>query len=90
MHNFGLSPSLPAPCCARSLDTPHAWLSALQAGDAGSGHQRVQLPPLFTIKRSHPAAHRYQVTSLVWYPVDTGLFVTGSADQDVKVWDTNM
>jgi DNA excision repair protein ERCC-8 len=30
-----------------------------------------------------------QVTCVVWYPVDTGLFVTGSADKQVKVWDTN-
>jgi WD40 repeat protein len=61
----------------------------LQAATAGSGHDQVQLPPLFIIKRGHPAAHKYQVTSICWYPVDTGLFITGSADQDVKVWDTN-
>jgi len=40
---------------------------------------------LFSVKRGHPSAHRYQVTCLTWYPVDTGLFVSGSADQDVKV-----
>ncbi|WIA19361.1 hypothetical protein OEZ85_003989 [Tetradesmus obliquus] len=60
------------------------------AAAAGSGQEQVQLSPLFTVKRGHPAAHKYQVTSINWYPVDTGLFITGSADQDVKVWDTNM
>ena len=29
--------------------------------------------------------HRYSVTSVAWYPVDTGLFVTGSFDEEVKV-----
>jgi DNA excision repair protein ERCC-8 len=24
-----------------------------------------------------------------WYPVDTGLFVTGSYDKSVNLWDTN-
>jgi len=51
----------------------------------GSQAQQDRLQPLFAIKRGHPSAHRYQVTSVVWYPVDTGLFVSGSADQDVKV-----
>lgn len=63
------------------LQTSHA---------AAGGHQQQQLKPVFTIKRGHPSAHRYQVTSISWYPVDTGLFVTGSADQHVKVWDTNL
>lgn len=29
------------------------------------------------------------VNSVVWYPVDTGLFVTGGQDGGVHVWDTN-
>lgn len=49
-----------------------------------------QLAPLLRVPRSHPGAHRYQVTCATWYPVDSGLFVSGSADNDVKVWDTNM
>jgi len=33
--------------------------------------------------------HRYGVSGVAWYPRDTGLFITGSFDKTVKVWDTN-
>ncbi|KAF8058843.1 ATCSA-1 [Scenedesmus sp. PABB004] len=62
---------------------------ATQAADAADAGASRALRPLFTIARGQPAAHRYQVTSLCWYAVDTGLFVSGSADCEVKVWDTN-
>ncbi|CAL8467874.1 g7412 [Coccomyxa elongata] len=45
---------------------------------------------LFTVDRSNPDCHKFSVTSAVWYPVDTGMFVTGSFDQEVKIWDTNV
>ncbi|WCJ35553.1 Transducin/WD40 repeat-like superfamily protein [Euphorbia peplus] len=44
---------------------------------------------LFHLDKQHDAAHKYAVSSAIWYPVDTGLFVTGSYDHYVKVWDTN-
>lgn len=67
--------------------TSPAALLLCQAADEGSKQQQQQaaVPPVFSVKRGHPSAHRYQVTCLAWYPVDTGLFVTGSADQEVKV-----
>lgn len=34
-------------------------------------------------------AHKHSVSTVQWYPVDTGMFVTGSMDHTVKVWDTN-
>jgi DNA excision repair protein ERCC-8 len=40
---------------------------------------------VFKVERRSPEAHRYSVSCVAWYPVDTGLFVTGSFDQDVKV-----
>lgn len=33
--------------------------------------------------------HDYQISALDWYPGDNGLFVTGSNDMTVKLWDTN-
>ncbi|KAJ3107512.1 hypothetical protein HDU96_007856, partial [Phlyctochytrium bullatum] len=32
-------------------------------------------------------AHHFSVTTVAWYPLDHGLFVSGSLDQSVRVWD---
>jgi DNA excision repair protein ERCC-8 len=37
-----------------------------------------------------PHGHSFGVTGAVWYPKDTGLFITSSFDKTVKVWDTNL
>lgn len=44
---------------------------------------------LFVVDRTHESGHQYAVSSAVWYPIDTGLFVTGSYDHHINVWDTN-
>ncbi|KAK8584958.1 hypothetical protein V6N13_138900 [Hibiscus sabdariffa] len=44
---------------------------------------------LFSVDKQHEKGHKYAISSTIWYPVDTGLFVTGSYDHYVKVWDTN-
>ncbi|KAL1217204.1 WD repeat-containing protein ATCSA-1 [Cardamine amara subsp. amara] len=44
---------------------------------------------IFTVDKQHENGHKYAITSAIWYPIDTGLFVTGSYDHYVKVWDTN-
>jgi len=44
---------------------------------------------LFTVDKSVPQGHMYSVSSVQWYPVDTGLFVTGSFDNNINLWDTN-
>ena len=33
--------------------------------------------------------HMYTATSVQWYPVDNGAFLTSSLDGTVKIWDTN-
>lgn len=48
---------------------------------------------------SHPRCHRKMITSLSWYPLDTGLFISSSVDKYVnvvvspflhdQVWDAN-
>ncbi|CAN6721741.1 unnamed protein product [Malus baccata var. baccata] len=44
---------------------------------------------LFVVDKQHEHGHKYAVSSAVWYPVDAGLFVTGSYDHHINVWDTN-
>ncbi|KZV45120.1 DNA excision repair protein ERCC-8-like [Dorcoceras hygrometricum] len=41
------------------------------------------------INKQPENGHRYAISSAVWYPMDTGLFITGSYDHHVNVWDTN-
>ena len=47
------------------------------------------LQPLATIHRTNPDAHKFAVSTLAWFPHDTGAFVTGGYDEQVKLWDTN-
>jgi WD40 repeat protein len=35
------------------------------------------------------AANGSVVSSVQWYPIDTGLFITGSFDKNINLWDTN-
>ncbi|XP_057430118.1 WD repeat-containing protein ATCSA-1 [Lotus japonicus] len=58
--------------------------SEYEAGGAIAKHRCI-----FVIDKQHQLAHKYAVSSAIWYPIDTGLFVTGSYDHHVNVWDTN-
>lgn len=44
---------------------------------------------ILLVDKQHEQGHKYAVSSAIWYPVDTGLFVTGSYDHFINVWDTN-
>uniref|UniRef100_A0A7S0WP23 DNA excision repair protein ERCC-8 n=1 Tax=Chlamydomonas leiostraca TaxID=1034604 RepID=A0A7S0WP23_9CHLO len=55
----------------------------------GTRWAQPELQPLCLRTRGHRGTHQFTVSGVTWYPVDTGLFVTASYDQDVKVWDTN-
>ncbi|KAI4337054.1 hypothetical protein L6164_015511 [Bauhinia variegata] len=44
---------------------------------------------IFVVDKQHELGHKYSISSAIWYPVDTGLFVTGSYDHHINVWDTN-
>ncbi|CAD7702734.1 unnamed protein product [Ostreobium quekettii] len=41
------------------------------------------------VDRRTPGGHQYLVSGVTWYPIDTGLFVSGSFDAQVNLWDTN-
>lgn len=45
--------------------------------------------PVAMLRRPHKSAHRDVVSSLQWFPHDTGAFVSAGADGKVKLWDTN-
>eukprot|EP01084_Bolivina_argentea_P270469 459912_1 len=34
--------------------------------------------------------HKYSVTSIKWYPFDSGMFISGALDGNVILWDTNI
>ncbi|KAI7903946.1 WD40-repeat-containing domain protein [Cokeromyces recurvatus] len=66
----------------------------------GGGDGKVHVYDLATVPANHsknePIAstpreerHKYAVTSVSWYPFDTGMFVTSSYDTTIKIWDTN-
>ncbi|XP_068661233.1 WD repeat-containing protein ATCSA-1-like [Aristolochia californica] len=44
---------------------------------------------LFVVDKQVEYGHKYAISSAIWYPIDTGLFVTGSFDHYINVWDTN-
>lgn len=48
-----------------------------------------QLAALCSVRRDSVGAHLQGVYSVCWYPHDNGMFVSGSQDKTVKVWDTN-
>lgn len=50
-------------------------------------HPRKTFRPIATIPRK--SVHDFGVSCIQWWPVDTGIFVSGSFDHTVKVWDTN-
>lgn len=83
-----------SPLRVRSLQvTPRASVRvAGGAGDYTSNTAAGVAASTTLAARGPPPAegHRHSVTSVQWYPLDTGLFVSGSTDGTVRVWDTNV
>ncbi|KAJ1672875.1 hypothetical protein EV182_006319, partial [Spiromyces aspiralis] len=61
----------------------------LDAKPPGSGAEAAytEIAPMVTIPSAR--SHRYAVTGIEWYVLDTGIFTTCSFDGSVRVWDTN-
>lgn len=55
----------------------------------GSGGVISKHRSIFVVDKQHQTGHKYAVSSAIWYPIDTGLFITGSYDHHINVWDTN-
>ncbi|GAB2293845.1 WD repeat-containing protein ATCSA-1 [Dionaea muscipula] len=58
--------------------------SEFEVGSVIARHKNI-----FVVDKQHQQGHKYAVSSAIWYPVDTGIFVTGSYDHFINVWDTN-
>lgn len=41
------------------------------------------------IDKNAKGNHQHSIETIQWYPQDTGMFLTSSADKTLKVWDTN-
>ncbi|KAM1088834.1 hypothetical protein ACFX15_016136 [Malus domestica] len=70
-------------------DASAAVFDVQRGTDYGGGGAITRHKCLFVVDKQHEHGHKYAVSSAVWYPVDTGLFVTGSYDHHINVWDTN-
>lgn len=46
-----------------------------------------RLKAIATVPRR--VAHKFGVSAVKWWPLDTGMFITASFDHTVKIWDTN-
>jgi WD40 repeat protein len=39
-----------------------------------------------TVVRIEPGTHKFGITGIAWYPIDTGMFISSSFDKTVKVY----
>nr|XP_043615601.1 WD repeat-containing protein ATCSA-1-like [Erigeron canadensis] len=60
-----------------------------RATDYEGGGLIAKHKPILLVDKQHQNGHKYAISTAIWYPVDTGLFVTGSYDHHINVWDTN-
>ncbi|CAA3025702.1 DNA excision repair ERCC-8 [Olea europaea subsp. europaea] len=74
---------------AGASDATVAVYDVQRATDYVEGCQIEKHNSIFVINKQHEHGHKYAISSATWYPVDTGLFITGSYDHHINVWDTN-
>ncbi|KAK4387605.1 WD repeat-containing protein ATCSA-1 [Sesamum angolense] len=74
---------------AGASDATVAVYDIERATDYDGGGLIAKHKSLFVVNKQHEHGHKYAISSAIWYPIDTGLFVTGSYDHHINVWDTN-
>ncbi|XP_031404768.1 WD repeat-containing protein ATCSA-1-like [Punica granatum] len=70
-------------------DASTAVFDVLQPQDYEGGGLIAKHKSILVVDKQHEQGHKYAVSTAIWYPIDTGLFITGSYDHFIKVWDTN-
>lgn len=59
----------------------------LNSGGDGVRYKRSRFEAICRASRNN--SHAYSISCVEWYPHDTGMFVTGSYDRFINIWDTN-
>ncbi|XP_020592758.1 DNA excision repair protein ERCC-8-like [Phalaenopsis equestris] len=72
-----------------SSDASVAIYDIQQASDYDEYGLIAKHRSIVLVDKQHEHGHKFSISSAIWYPIDTGLFITGSYDHDIKVWDTN-
>lgn len=72
-----------------AADASLAIYDIQRATDQEGGGLIAKHKPILHVDKQHQNGHKYAISTAIWYPVDTGLFVTGSYDHHINVWDTN-
>ncbi|EEC09445.1 WD-repeat protein, putative [Ixodes scapularis] len=57
--------------------------------DLFSEYDRVKRTSRVVCKLDRNEAHRFAVSTVQWYPCDTGLFTSSGMDSELRVWDAN-
>lgn len=50
---------------------------------------RFQCKVVASVGKREENSHKHSVETVQWYPKDTGMFLSSSVDQTLRVWDTN-
>lgn len=72
-----------------AADASVAVYDIQRATDYEGGGLIAKHKSILFVDKQHQNGHKYAISSAIWYPIDTGLFVTGSYDHRINVWDTN-
>lgn len=70
-------------------DTSVAVYDVQRATDYDESGLIAKHKHILLVDKQHEQGHKYAISTAIWYPIDTGLFITGSYDHYVNVWDTN-
>lgn len=54
-----------------------------------TGRMKYTCQSVGTIALNNRHRHKYSVETVLWYPLDTGMFTSSGTDKLLKIWDTN-
>lgn len=54
-----------------------------------TGQTKYTCPAVGTVALNNRHRHKFSVETVLWYPLDTGIFTSSGTDKLLKIWDTN-